>query len=314
MPGLSAEQLAERCRGIGASEAAMALGISPYGGPGALQARKLGAAEPDEPSWAMRLGAIFEAAIAEAAAERTGWKLTGFHRTIWHPNGVMFATPDFRITGERAGLEVKKSERGEEWGDDGDPLGVPVHVRVQVQHQMACVSSWERVWVAVLLYGRDLRLYPVSRNQGQIAHLEVALPEWWQRHIVDREPIEPDGSPGAELAIRALYPHPTEEPRPATPEEDLIALELLEVTGAHKDTEERVKLLRQRLMAAIGPSAAVAGDRWKATFGEQSGRVDWKAAAEAAGVTEIAAEAYRADSLRVLRVTAAKAERERDAA
>ena len=60
----------------------------------------------------MRLGTLFESAIAEAAAERRGWKLTGYHRTIWHPNGIMFATPDYRITGAGAGLEIKKSERG----------------------------------------------------------------------------------------------------------------------------------------------------------------------------------------------------------
>ena len=307
MPSLSATQLEERVRGIGASEAAMVLGISPFGGPADVQARKLGSAEPDEPSWAMRLGTIFEAAIAEAVSERTGWKLTGFHRTLWHPNGVMFATPDYRIVGERAGLEVKKSERNEEWGDDGDPLGAPVHVRVQVQQQMACLPSWERVWVGCLLYGRDLRLYPVERNPGQITHLETALPEWWQRHIVEREPIEPDGSPGSEAAIRALYPHPTEEPRPATPEEDLLALELLEVSETAKDADDRVKLLRQRLMAAIGPSLAVAGDTWTATFADQRGRVDYKAAAEERGLTEIEAEAYRAEPSRVLRVRAAKA-------
>jgi predicted phage-related endonuclease len=312
VPSLSADQLAERGRGIGASEAAMCLGISPFGGPGTVQARKLGMAEPDEPTWAMRLGSIFEAAIAEAISERTGWKLAGFHRTIWHPNGVMFATPDFRILGERAGLEVKKSERGEDWGDDGDPFGVPVHVRVQVQHQMACVSSWERVWVGCLLYGRDLRLYPVPRDTGQIRHLEVALPEWWERHVVNREPVDLDGSPGAEAGIRALYPRPTEEPRAATPEEDLIALELLEVTTASKETEMRREVLRQRLMAAIGPAAAVAGERWKATFAEQRGRVDYRAAAEARGLTEPEAETYRGASFRVLRVsdTAAKAERE----
>lgn len=312
MPSLSAQQLAERERGIGASEAAMVLGISPFGGPGDVQARKLGQAEPDEPTWAMKLGKIFEAAIAEAVSERTGWKLAGFHRTLWHPNGVMFATPDFRILGERAGLEVKKSERGEEWGDDGDPFGVPVHVRVQVQHQMACVSAWERVWVACLLYGRDLRLYPVPRDRGQIGHLETALPEWWERHVVNREPVDLDGSPGAEAGIRALYPRPTEEPRAATPEEDLIALELLEVTAKAKTLETQREILRQRLMAAIGAAAAVAGERWKATFAEQRGRVDYRAAAEARGLTEIEAEAYRGDPFRVLRVTdtAAKAERE----
>lgn len=306
MPTLSPGQLEERVRGIGASEAAMVLGISPFGGPAALQARKLGGAEPVEPSWAMRLGTIFEAAIAEAVTERTGWKLAGYHRTIWHPNGVMFATPDYRIVHGRAGLEVKKSERGDDWGDDGDPLGAPVHVRVQVQHQMACIPAWERVWVGVLLYGRDLRLYPVERNPGQIEHLEAALPEWWRRHIDEREPIEPDGSPGSEAAIRALYPRPTEEPRQATAEEELIALEALEADGAYKEADERRTLLRQRLMAAIGPASAIAGDGWAATFAEQRGRVDYRAAAEARGLTETDAEAYRAVPSRVLRIRATK--------
>jgi predicted phage-related endonuclease len=313
MPALSAAQLAERSRGIGASEAAMALGMSPYGGPGELQARKLGGAEADAPSWAMRLGTIFEAAIAEAVAEREGWKMSGFHRTIWHPNGVMFATPDYRLIGQHAGLEIKKSERGEDWGDDGDPLGAPVHVRVQVQHQMACIPSWRRVWVAVLLYGRDLRTYPIDRHPGQIAHLERALPEWWQRHIVDREPVEPDGSDGSRRAIRALYPHPTEEPRIATAEEELLALEYLEVSAAAKVVAERKELLNQRLQASIATAAAIAGSGWKATLGEQRGRIDWKAAAEAAGVTEVTAEGHRGEPSRVLRVTST-AEKAREAA
>jgi predicted phage-related endonuclease len=281
----------------------MALGLSPYGGPGELQARKLGGADLEEPSWAMRLGSLFESAIAEAVAEREGWAITGFHRTLWHPNGIMFATPDYRITGARAGLEIKKSEQRDEWGDDGDPMGAPVHVRIQVQQQMACVPGWERVYVAVLLYGRDLRTYPIDRHPGQIAHLERALPEWWQRHIVDREPVEADGSDGSRRAIRALYPHPIEEPRIATAEEELLALEYIEVSAAAKVVAERKELLSQRLQASIATAASIAGTGWKATLGEQRGRIDWKAAAEAAGVTEVTAEGHRGEPSRVLRVT-----------
>lgn len=306
MPALSIAQVAERDHGIGASEAAMALGISPYGGPGDLQARKLGGGDPESPSWSMRLGQLFESAIAEAAAEKRGWKLAGYHRTIWHPNGVMFATPDYRITGEAAGLEIKKSERSEDWGDDGDPMGVPAHVQVQVQHQMACIPGWHRVWVAVLLFGRDLRLYPVDRNGGQITLLETALPIWWQRHVIDREPVELDGSPGASRALRALYPHPTDDPRPATAEEELLALEYLGTKAQEKAAKERAELLNQRLVLSIAGAAAIAGTGWKATYGEQRGRIDWKAAAEAAGMTEVTAEEYRAEPSRVLRVTGTK--------
>jgi hypothetical protein len=185
---------------------------------------------------------------------------------------------------------------------------------VQVQQQMACVPAWQRVWVAVLLYGRDLRLYPVERNPGQIEHLEAALPEWWRRHIVDREPIEPDGSSGSSAALRALYPRVTEEPRPATAEEELLALEILELAGAEKDAKDRGDLLRQRLITAIKGAPAITGSGWKATFKEQRGRIDYRAAAEARGLTETEAELYRPDPSRVLRVTATTAERERNAA
>ncbi len=307
MPALSAVQLADRPNGVGASEVAMVLGLSPFGGGGLLQARKLGAPEIDGPSWAMRLGTIFEGAIADAVREREGWALRGWHRSVWHPAGLpMFATPDYSIVGASAGLEIKKSEQGEQWGDDGDPAGVPVHVAVQVQAQMACIPSWSRVWVAVLLYGRDLRLYPVDRNPTQIAFMEQAVADWWQRHVVERVPVEPDGSDGSAAAIRALYPRPTEEPRPATPEEELLASEVIESAALNAEAKARHELARQRLEAAIGPAAAVAGTTWKATFALQRGRVDWKSAAEAAGVTEDAAEGFRGDPSRVLRVSTTK--------
>ena len=112
-------------------------------------------------------------------------------------------------------------------------------------------------------------------------------------------PIKPEN--------RALYPKVIEEPRAATAEEGLIALELLEVKAALKAAGEREELLKQRLAASIATAAGIAGEGWKATFGEQKGRIDWKAAAEAAGVTEVTAEAHRGEPSRVLRVTSTAA-------
>jgi len=310
MPSLTPEQLAERDGGLGASEAAMVLGLSPFGGDAVVQARKLAGGE-DEPTIAKTLGHLLEPVVADLVRQRKGWALRAFHRTIWHPAGLpMFCTPDYDIVGLPEGLEIKTSAgRGEEWGEDGDPAGVPVHVQVQVQHQMACRPSWRRVWVAVLLWGRDLRMYPVDRNPGRIALLEEALPAWWQRHVVERQPIDPDGSDGSAAALQALYPAPVEDARPATEEEELLALEVLEAQAAKAEAEARHELARQRLFAAIGPAAAVAGTTWKATLALQRGRVDWKAAAIAAGVTEEAAEGFRGQASRVLRVSSTAKER-----
>lgn len=304
MPDLTPAQIAERGRGVGASESPMILGLSPWGAGGELQARKLGGGE-DEPSISKTLGHLLEPVVADLVRQRTGRQLRAFRRTIWHPAGLpMFCTPDYGFVGAREGLEVKTSAgRGEEWGEDGDPDGVPVHVQVQVQHQMACVPGWSRVWVAVLLWGRDLRMYPVDRNPGRIALLERAVPEWWQRHVVEREPVEPDGSEGSAAALRALYPAPVDPPRQATEEEELLALEVLEAAAAKSEAERRHELARQRLVAAIGPAEAVGGTTWTATCALQRGRVDWKAAATAAGVTEEAAEGFRGESSRVLRVS-----------
>lgn len=308
MPRLSQDQREERLQGIGASESAMLLGLSPFGGPGELQARKLAPVEAEDVTWVERLGQIFESAIAEAVTERKGWKLRAYRRTIWHPSvPYMFATPDFGIVGQAAGLEIKKSDRADDWGDDGDPEGVPVHYRVQVEHQMACIPSWSRVWVAVLLFGRDLRLYPIDRNPEQIAHLEKAVPEWYEAHVLRREPIDPDGTEGTTRALRALYPKPADEERIATAEEELIGLELVALTAEAARVRLRQELLRQQLMRTMGPAPVLVGKGWRATWKLEHRRINWEQAARDLGATDADGEAHRPPDERTLRVTAAHA-------
>jgi putative phage-type endonuclease len=207
--GTEAEWLAVRRSAIGASEAPMLLGVSPFKGPMELFAEKLEVLERDAETDAMRWGKILEGPLAEHYAAETGRRLHDPGRyTLRRSRAVPFmvATLDREIVlaGDQpvpAPLEIKTTAgyRFEDWDDEP-----PVHVLVQVQHQLA-VTGWAWASVAVLLGGRTFRWYDVARHDAFIAKLCEAELEFFA-HLRTRTMPRVDGSAGTKAALRALYP------------------------------------------------------------------------------------------------------------
>jgi len=207
--GTEAEWLAVRRSAIGASEAAMVLGVSPFKGPMELFAEKLEVLERDAETDAMRWGKILEGPLAEHYAAETGRRLHDPGRyTLRRSRAVPFmvATLDREIVlaGDQpvpAPLEIKTTAGygSDEWNDEP-----PVHVLVQVQHQLA-VTGWAWASVAVLLGGRTFRWYDVPRHDAFIAKLCEAELEFFA-HLRTRTMPRVDGTPGTKAALRALYP------------------------------------------------------------------------------------------------------------
>jgi putative phage-type endonuclease len=170
--------LEARRRGIGASEIAAVLGISPWESPFSLYWRKVNGWD-FEPTAEMEWGTRLEDAIAEkyAALHFDDWlvRRTGL---MTGPEPWMLATPDRLLDGGVPAtvapglgicgvLELKTAHSAHDgWGEAGT-AEIPVHYRAQVQWQMLVVDvQWADV--AVLIGGTDYREYEVLRDERDI--------------------------------------------------------------------------------------------------------------------------------------------------
>ena len=182
-------------QGIGGSEAAAAVGLSKWQSPLELYLDKVEPKDqPDEaPSEAAHFGTVLESVVADEYSRRTGNKVRRKSAAAVAVNhAFMFAHLDREVLKqpERTILECKTagqymdSEWGEDWSDE-----YPDHYRIQVHHQMICANA-KRAHLAVLIGGRDFRIYDVERDEELCEALIQREGEFWQR-VIDRDPPSP---------------------------------------------------------------------------------------------------------------------------
>lgn len=163
---LTAEQLQERQSGLGGSDAAAAIGASPWRTPFDLWLEKTRDPRfvPVEENERMRLGTLMEPVIADLAAARLDTEVVDPRATMRsqrHP--FMVATPDRMLPQRRAGLELKNvGGLSSEWGEDGSDV-VPTHYYLQCLHYM-CVTQLPTWYLAALFFGNELRVYEINFN------------------------------------------------------------------------------------------------------------------------------------------------------
>jgi putative phage-type endonuclease len=191
--------LQERRRGLGASDAAAALGLSPYRTPLDLYLEKIGEVEPPAETPAMRRGRKWEGDVLDEYADSRDVDLVEqvFARHPEHPwmtatlDGVVpgAAYPDPRDGGWIVEAKVVGWRAAREWGEDGTD-DVPRHVLCQCHHQLA-VTGAQRCDVAALIGGSDFRVYPIGRAEDSFYdELIHRLLEFWQR-VKFRSPPDP---------------------------------------------------------------------------------------------------------------------------
>lgn len=161
MPFTPAE-LAERRGFLGASEAAPAIGLSPFFTPLELYKSKVGEGEPFEESLPILVGQALEPVTLAVFEKKTGMKVNDRQQQCY----------DARISWRRATIdgraengwlvEAKSSGQWQNWGKEID--AVPAPIIYQCQHQLACDVNAPGVYVPVILGQREFRLYEVVRN------------------------------------------------------------------------------------------------------------------------------------------------------
>ena len=267
--------LAVRQQGIGASDAAAAVGISPYQSQLELwmikTGRMSGMPEPslDEVRSPIYWGNVLEPIVAAHYTRKTGRKVRRVNAVLQHPDpdkAWMLANLDYAVVAcdEVQLLECKTA------GEFGARLwkdGVPEYYQCQVQHQLA-VTGKQSADVAVLICGQEFRVYRIERDDALIQELIKLERQFW--HWVETDTPPPaDGSDSADQALRKLYPHDHGEALDFTGDAVLNQAfnELVQVREQLDALSQRESLLKQGLQQTLG-------DASKARFA--LGSISWK--------------------------------------
>jgi putative phage-type endonuclease len=172
-----------RRTGIGASDAPVVAGLSPYKSRAELWLEKTRQVEPDtNMSHAMRWGHRLEPAIALALQERIGCTYSGEQVCLQSDERPwQLATLD-RVIDDETIAEFKSVNpaKAATLGEDGDADSLPQEWLLQGQHQLA-VSRRNVVIFAVFVGTlEDIRIYPVERNDQLIDSLNEVEAEFWE--------------------------------------------------------------------------------------------------------------------------------------
>jgi putative phage-type endonuclease len=273
------EWLEARMNGIGASEAAAAVGLSQWESRLGLWAHKLGLVPAREPTMPMRLGQELEPFIARLYTEQTGVKVRRANNLRQHPqHAFMLASLDRRAG--RKPIELKWSERGMGYGEPGTDE-VPDEVLCQVLHQLAVVDEPEGE-VALLRPNRpEVAIYTIRREQAAEDWLIGEEAVLWDA-VQSRTEPPTDGSEATREALAAIYPRDNGEAVTAD-DDGRQAMAALRHAREQLDAWEAIRATREaEIKAAIGDATRIVAPglgeiTWKTT--KDSETTDWKSIA-----------------------------------
>ncbi|HHQ4527111.1 TPA: YqaJ viral recombinase family protein [Aeromonas hydrophila] len=245
--------------GIGSSDAAVAVGLSPYKCPLSLWLEKTARKAPEDISQkeAVLWGVELEPVLAQVYTKRTGYKVRRVNAVLQHPEHTfMLANLDREVVGHPDGpgiLEIKTASyhSAPQWEE-----GVPVAYQCQVLHQLAVTGhAWAEV--AVLIGGQDFRIYRIERDEEKIGDLIRREAHFWQQVRQDWQP-EPDGSSDAAAALGWLFPRDDGQTVDLSdsPEFNQLFGQLLQLREQKEVVEQQESLIKQRLQASLGEATA----------------------------------------------------------
>lgn len=189
--------LAERRTGIGASECAAVVGLSPWATPLDIYLSKVATDVPAEgpDSEPMYWGRELEAVILRRYQRDTGRQLDTEQKLVRSPqHPFMIATPDARASDRLVEVKTAGLQAAKEWGEPGTDA-VPMQYLLQVTHQMI-VTGDQLADIAVLIAGSDYRVYQVRLDPELAGMLIEREREFWAS-VEARTPPQPTTLAGA---------------------------------------------------------------------------------------------------------------------
>ncbi len=251
---LTNEQLALRKTGIGGSDAAAVLGLSPFATPLSIYHDKKSTSTHKHVTPQMHWGNLMEPVIRNEYEKVIGQSvmLTDTQR---HPKySFMLANLD-GIVPYRNLVEIKTSSHEFGWGESGSST-IPLHYKIQCQHYMT-ITGYDKVDIPVLIGASDFRIYHLQEDKELQALCIEGEKNFWENYILkDIEPspvtynevIEKYGKESIPSSIKAT---------------DKIIEHVKDLNAIHsiqKSFEEDAKKIKTEIMKYMGINEILMND------------------------------------------------------
>lgn len=266
-----ADWLQIRKTGIGGSDAAAAVGLSPYQSQLELWLEKTGRdaglpkPEPKDTTEAVYWGTMLEPIVAASYTQQTGRKVRKVNAILQHPSfPFMLANLDREVVGT-PDVQILECKTAGEFGARLWKDGVPEYVALQVQHQLS-VTGKQAADVAVLICGQRLEVHRIPRDDDLIARLIHLESQFWH-YVTSDTPPPADGSESAERALRCLYPgNSTTVDFSDDRRLSSTFANLIQLRADIKAREEQAEKLKQTLLQAMGDASVAQFETGRISF------------------------------------------------
>jgi putative phage-type endonuclease len=260
------EWLRQRRSGIGGSDIAAIMGLSPWKTSYQLWLEKTGQAPDTEETPAMYWGTVLEDVVAKEYAVRTADKVQRVNQILRHPElEFMIANIDRAVINPEISGNVRWTGQGlttdkilecktangfaaSKWGEPGSDF-VPEQYIMQCQWYMG-VTNTEYCDLAVLIGGNDFRVYHLQRDKELIDMMIAAAGEFWG-YVLRNEPPPPTTTAEcAELYSKA------DKGSVAYIDEDGMsaAIEILQIADRMKELKAREDELKATIQSQMANS------------------------------------------------------------
>lgn len=198
-----------RSRGLGGSEIAAVVGLSPWQSRFSLWHLKRGSIGKQEVNAGMRWGTLLEPVVCDYfASQRDMLDIQEAGTYRHHEREWQLANPDRLLWDDEHGhvgiLEVKTAHQydAHEWGHGLEDI--PPYYRCQVLWYLD-VLELPVAHMAVLIGGSDYREYEIRYSVDEAEWLREQGAAFWQS-VIDGETPDIDGSTATYEAVRKLHP------------------------------------------------------------------------------------------------------------
>jgi|SRR6476620_1533619 len=227
-------------QGIGGSDVAVILGLSPYKSAFSLWLEKTGQvkAKPVQNEY-VEWGNLLEPVIRDKFRRETGFEVYENPYVLQHDeHEFMVANIDGEVVdpaynGERGILEIKTTDgrNKKDW-----EVGPPEYYMCQIQHYLG-VMGYLYAYVVVLIGGNHFKYFKIERNDYVIDKIISAEMEFTQ---LVKEKIPPEITYADSEALAVAFPEDNNETA-------LMPPELEELVERYIDVQKEIKVLQDEL-------------------------------------------------------------------